>query len=275
MDISHNPFLLLASSSARFAARRTIAKAKRPPKIETIIVDIDRTLTNEDSAKLALERVYGKERAHERLAGFARKIKRREMAFDQLHTAIFTDIYDMGFKQDDWVVVMEKLKISGGFRRDLADALHKIGADHDIDLVLATRGSDISARYVAESLGFSHALGSIERWDGKDFTGFHTIIGADDSENRGTRIMTKITAVSKLLGSIGKSVDPKTSAILTNDLLDTLEMLRSACGILLRPRDPNSLERMTQRLGLYDRTIDEGKDYQVQLASALGLGPGR
>ncbi len=271
MGINQNPFLLVASSSARFAMRRTMAKAKHMPRIETIIVDIDRTLTTEDSAQVALERVYGKEEAKERLADYSRKVKRREMGLDQLHMAIFADIYAAGFRQADWTDIMKKLEYSGGFRKGLAEALLRAGRDFAITPVLATRGSDMSAQYVARSLGFRHAIGSIERVRGHDFAGFETIIGAKDSMDGDTIVMTKMTAVSKLLASAGLPFDPQTSAVLSNDVLDVLEMLGSACGILLRPKNPNSLERMAQSLGLYDRTIDEGKHYRNQLISALGF----
>jgi hypothetical protein len=93
----------------------------------------------------------------------------------------------------------------------------------------------------------------VERVNGV-FQGFDTVIGAYDNGN-GT--LTKLTAASRALSAAGKTLEPSRTAVIANDLLDSMEMLNCARGVLLLPSNPNKLERLTLRLGLYDALVRE------------------
>jgi len=82
--------------------------------------------------------------------------------------------------------------------------------------------------------------------------------------------MTKLSAVSQVLNSAGKRFDAKRSAVLSNDMLDAMEMLGSGKGVLFVPKEQNRLEKLTQLFGLYDVAIRESADVDRQLRRALG-----
>jgi hypothetical protein len=93
------------------------------------------------------------------------------------------------------------------------------------------------------------------------------MIGAYDDGN-GT--MTKLSAAAKAMRASGKTLDPSRTAVIANDLLDVLEMLKSARGIVLLPSEPNRLERITTFLKLYDILLKEAEIDQC-LKSSLGF----
>ncbi len=263
----NNPLLQAAFSSARFAGRRACSRfSSSEPQIDTLIIDVDRTLTAEDSPKLALERIVGREKTHEIFDSFIGRVVKGQLKIQDLHSAVFGELYSRGFRRSDWVGVMEELECSGGLKKPLIDLLLGLSARNGVTLVLATRASQDSASWLAMRYGFHHAIGSVERVNGS-FQGFETVIGARDDGN-GT--VTKLTAASRALAGAGKSLDPSRTAVIANDLLDAIEMLHCAKGILILPEQPNKLERLSVALGLYDVLIRE-RDVGAKLPAALGL----
>lgn len=262
-----NPLLQAAFSSARFAGRRTCSRfSAAPPQIDTLIIDVDRTLTAEDSPKLALEKLVGREKTHEIFDSFIGRVVKGRLRIQDLHSAIFGELYSRGFRKSDWVGVMEELERSGGLKKPLIDLLLGLSDRHGLTLVLATRASQDSASWLAARYGFHHAIGSVERVNGS-FQGFETVIGARDDGN-GT--VTKLTAASRAMARAGKPLEPSKTAVIANDLLDAIEMLNCAKGIMIMPEQPNKLERLSAVLGLYDVLIRE-HDVGAKLAPALGF----
>ncbi len=262
-----NPLLQAALSSARFASRRARTRfSGAEPSIDTLIIDVDRTLTSEDSPKLALEGLVGKERTKEIFDSFLKRVVLGRLKIQDLHAAVFGELYSRGFRQSDWIRVMEDHERSGGLRRPLIDLLLDISGRNGVTMVLATRASAESARWLSARYGFHHSVGSVERVNGS-FDGFEMKIGSRDDGN-GT--VTKLTAASRALQGAGKRLDPSRTAVLSNDLLDALEMLGCARGVLVLPQTPNRLERMTRALGLYDVLVKEGEERQ-RLPAALGF----
>jgi hypothetical protein len=262
-----NPLLQAALSSARFAGRRASARLSgRRPEIETLIVDVDRTLTAEDSPKVALQNMVGKEKTKEIFDSFIAEVVRGRLRLQDLHSAVFGELYSRGFKKSDWVAVMEGIEKEGGLRESLISSILGLAEREGLTVVLATRASLDSARWLAGKYGFSHAVGSVEKVNGA-FVGFETVIGAFDDGN-GT--MTKLTAASRVLARSGRSLDPSRTAVIANDLLDAIEMLNSALGVLIIPEEPNRLERLSAGLRLYDVLISGG-DAPGSLGPALGF----
>ena len=100
----NNPLMQAALSSARFAGRRACSRfSDSEPHIDTLIIDVDRTLTVEDSPKLALERLIGREKTHEIFDSFLGRVVRGNLKIQELHSAIFNELYSRGFRQSDWV----------------------------------------------------------------------------------------------------------------------------------------------------------------------------
>lgn len=267
-QLSTGPLSAVALSSVRFAVRRAAATFARAPMLETLIVDIDRTITREDSPKFALERLCGKEKAKEIFDNILRDVVRGRMGFGDIHGAVFGELYSRGFKRSDWGSMMEILEREGGFRKSLIGLIQEMSAREGFTPVLATRSSREGAKWIARRFGFPFAVGSEENVNGT-FLGFSTAIGIADGDINGTRIVTKITAASEVLEAAGASLDRETTVVLSNDLLDALEMLASSKGILLVPQEPNTLERLTRFFKLYDRQVFEGPALEVQLRYAL------
>ena len=265
------PIFTAAVASGRFALRRAASHFTSDPVLDTILVDVDRTITVEDSPKLALQKLCGKEKAKEIMDGFLLDVLKGKISLDDLPTAVFSKLYSCGFKQSDWISIMEELDRSGGFRKELIDAILTIARATGMTSVIATRASKTSANWIARQFGFDFAIGSEEKLRNGTFDGFETIIGAYDKTSDGTRVLTKISATSEVMTRAGRSFDPKHAAVLSNDLLDALEMLRSARGILLVPQNKNSLERLTLFLRLYDVKVREDRDMKIELAGALGI----
>jgi hypothetical protein len=258
-----NPLLQAAASSARFAFRR---RNPSDPRIETIIIDVDRTITKEDSPKVALSKIVGKEEAKKIFDSFLSRVLRGNLKLQDIHSAVYGELYSRGFKRSDWALVMEDLEKSGGIKTDIIDAILDMSRKENVSLVLATRASRDGAEWLARRYGFHHAVGSVEMVNGT-FQGFETMIGASDNGN-GT--MTKLTAARKALQAAGKHLDPKTTAIIANDLLDALEMLKCARGVIILPSEPNRLELLTLKLRLYDVLLREAKAH-LELPGALGF----
>jgi phosphoserine phosphatase len=248
------PILLAAAASARFAGRRLFSD--RQPAIEAIIVDIDRTLTREDSPKLALGELCGKTASDGIFHAFSKRIIKGEVGFDELPYHVFSELYSRGFKSGDWATLMERQVKSGGIRMDLVSSLQHL-SEQGLAIILATRSSIEGAKWLARRFGFFHSIGNEERMEGGEFKGFRTIIGMKDSQKDGTMVITKMTAAKALLSESGIWLDPGRTAVLSNDMLDAMEMLSSCKGILIVPKEPNSLEKLTQRLRLYDVAIKE------------------
>ncbi len=261
-----NPLLQAAVSSARFARRRACSRFSSEPTIDTLIIDVDRTLTAEDSPKLALERLVGKEKTREIFDSFLKRVILGRLGLQDLHAAVFGELYSRGFRTQDWVGVMEDLERTGGLKKPLIDLLLRMSEENGLTLVLATRASRESARWLSARYGFHHAIGSVERVNGS-FAGFETMIGAHDDGN-GT--ITKLTAAARALEASGRKLDPSRTAVISNDLLDALEMLGCARGVLVLPQEPNTLERLSVALRLYDVLVKEG-DAASSLPKALGL----
>ncbi|MFN7991353.1 MAG: HAD family hydrolase [Candidatus Micrarchaeia archaeon] len=258
-----NPLAQAALSSARFAKRRMF---QPPVQIETIIVDVDRTLTREDSPKLALESLAGKEAAHKVFDRILNDVVLGRLKLGDVHSTVFRELYSRGFKTSDWVSIMEDLERSGGLKSELIGELQGL-AGRGVTVVLATRASYESARWIAGRFGFHHAIGSVERVNGV-FQGFDLVIGAKDE---GDHSMTKLTAARKALAASSKTLDPGRTAVIANDLLDALEMLECSRGILVMPSPPNRLEKLTMALRLYDVLIRE-QDVVSCLKPSLGFG---
>jgi hypothetical protein len=260
---STNPLFQVAASSARFAKRRWVGSL---PQIETLVIDVDRTITKEDSPKLALEKLVGKEDARRIFDSFFSRVLRGKLKLQDLHSAVYGELYSRGFKRSDWAGIMEDLAKNGGLKRQLIDAFLEISRKENITLVLATRASRDSAEWLARRFGFHHAVGSVEMVNGV-FQGFETKIGVVDDGN-GT--MTKLTAARKVMEAAGKALNPATTAIIANDLLDALEMLSCARGVIILPSVPNKLELLTRRLKLYDVMLREETAHH-ELGGVLGF----
>ncbi len=271
MTKAPQPLLAAALSSVRFAGRRAAARFREPPALDTLIVDVDRTITAEDSPKVAPERMCGKEEAKKVFDGFVRRAIKGELKLDQIHSEVFGELYRRGFKRSDWVLIMQELERKGGLRIRLIDSLTRVASEAGLSTVLATRSSRESAEWLARRFGFSFAVGSVENPSNGVFGGFSLMIGAADSPVNGTRVLTKMSAASELMKAAGKTLAPGRTAVFSNDLLDALEMLRSARGILLVQDEPNTLERITYGLRLYDVTVRDGPDVAGELREALGL----
>ena len=163
--------------------------------------------------KWTLERLVGREKTHEIFDSFLGKVVRGKLKIQELHSAIFNELYSRGFRQSDWVAVMEDLERKDGIKRPLIDLLLSLSEERRLTLVLATRASLDSARWLARRYGFHHAIGSVEKVNGT-FQGFETMIGARDDGN-GT--VTKLTAASRAMAASGKSLDPSRTAVIAND----------------------------------------------------------
>jgi hypothetical protein len=161
---------------------------------------------------------------------------------------------------------MEDLERSGGLKKELIDSLLGLSLKENLTLILATRASLDSAQWLARRFGFHYAVGSVEYINGS-FQGFETKIGAADDGN-GT--MTKLSAASKAVEMAGKRLNPATTAVIANDLLDALEMLSCSRGVLILPSSPNRLELLTAKLRLYDVLLNEERAH-IDLPGALGF----
>jgi len=271
MKNTGNPVLSAALSSARFAGRRASARFAAPPQIETLIVDVDRTITREDSPKLALEALCGKEEAGRIFHSIIKSAVLGRIPLESINSEVFGELYKRGFRRGDWVSLMESQERSGGLRLDLVDAISSLWADRGLEIVFATRSSEDAAKWLARRFGFGHAIGSREKSLNGSFEGFSRMIGVADGIYLGSEMLTKMTAASRLLAESGRRLDPMRTAVLTNDLLDAFEMLASARGVLLVPREKNTLEKLTGAFHLYDATIREDGDVRMQLNEALGF----
>ncbi|MEW6722501.1 MAG: hypothetical protein AB1324_04515 [Candidatus Micrarchaeota archaeon] len=265
-----NPLLLASGASPRFALRRLSRKLNPAPKLDTLIVDVDRTLTTEDSPKAALERLCGKSEAKKLMDGFIRAAIKGDIPLDGLHGEVFRALYERGFKPSDWGALMEEFGRSGAFRTDLVDTIHQIAERERLRVVVATRSSLTGAQWIASRFGFGHAVGSVEYPHNGGFSGFRTVIGVRDNAVNGTRFMTKMSATAELLSQAGIPFSPSRAAVISNDLLDALEMLDSALGVLVVPRERNTLEKITLALRLYDVKIPV-EDARYALPAVFGI----
>lgn len=271
MKTTGNPVLSAVVSSARFAGRRASARFAAPPQIETLIVDVDRTITREDSPKLALTALCGKGEADRIFHSIIRSAMLGRIPLESINSEVFGELYNRGFRRPDWVTLMEGQERDGGLRLDLIESIQALSVRHGITIVLATRSSEDAARWLATRYGFGFGVGSIERPMNGTFAGFSRMIGVFDGIYLGTEVVTKMTAASRLLQESGRTLVPERTAVLTNDLLDAFEMLASARGVLLVPKQKNTLEKLTGAFHLYDATIQEGGDILRQLSFALGF----
>lgn len=265
--MSEKPIHIAARAAYHFAQRRAGAPLRPKPVIETIVVDVDGTITRKDSPKLALERLCGPKKASEIIDGYMQDVILGRIKLDEIHSSIFRELYDRGFKRSDWPALMMELDRGGGLRTDMIETLMEIARWKSISTVVATRASLESAEWLMKRFGFQAAVGSVESNSNGSFAGFDTVIGAADNLDNG--VMTKMTAAAIALRSLGTEMDPARTAVLTNDLLDALEMLCSARGILLFTDKPNKLERLTLLLGLYDSKIHERENLSSRLLSLL------
>ncbi len=274
MGRSGNPVLSAFVLSARFAGRRAAARFSGAPEIETLIVDVDRTITREDSPKLALEALCGKGEAGRIFHSIIRKAILGRIRLESINGEVFGELYKRGFRQSDWVGLMERQERDGGLRLDLIESIQALSARRGITIALATRSSEAAAQWLAARYGFRFGVGSIERPMNGSFAGFSRMIGVFDGICMGAEVVTKMTAVSRLMRESGRTLVPERAAVLTNDLLDAFEMIDSARGVLLVPKEKNTLEKLTSAFHLYDATIREGGEMLRQLESALGFGRG-
>lgn len=273
MGRTGNPVLSAFVSSARFAARRAAMRFSSEPEIETLIMDVDRTITREDSPKLALESLCGKEESSRITHAIIKKAMAGKIPLASINAEVFGEIYSRGFSRADWATVMEGQEKCGGLRIGLVEAVLSLAAREGFTVVLATRSSVDTARWIARRFGIRYAVGSEEAPMNGKFAGFRTIMGVTDVIIGQAEMVTKMTAASRALASDGRILDPKKTAVLSNDLLDAFEMLDSARGVLLVPQKKNTLEKLTSFFGLYDALVFEGGDIHSQLESALGTSP--
>jgi hypothetical protein len=271
MKTTGNPVLSAVVSSARFAGRRAAARFAKEPEIDTLIVDVDRTITREDSPKLALEALCGKEEAGKIFHSIIRSAILGRIPLESINSEVFGELYRRGFRRSDWVTLMEAQERSGGLRLDLIDAISSICVNRNIDIVFATRSSEDAAKWLSRRFGFGHAIGSRERGINGSFDGFSRMIGVADGIYLGAEMLTKMTAARLVLEESGRTLIPVRTAVLTNDLLDAFEMLACARGVLLVPKEKNTLEKLTGAFHLYDATIHEDGDVGKQLNVALGF----
>ncbi len=272
MKRTGNPVLSAIVSSARFAGRRLSSRFSRAPEIDTLIVDVDRTITREDSPKIALEALCGRERAKKIFDSILKNAMLGRIPLESIHSEIFGQIYRGGFHRSDWAILMSEQERSGGLRIGLIEAITRLAARERMTLILATRSSRDTAEWLARRYGFDYALGSEEKSIDGTFMGFASMIGVSDGLLDGIPMRTKMSAASMLLAQSGRQLEPERTAVLTNDLLDTFEMLDSACGILFVPREQNTLEKLTLGFRLYDEIVREDGDIAHQLALALNFG---
>jgi hypothetical protein len=96
--VLNSPLFQAAISSIRFARRRRFDAL---PKVETLIIDVDRTITREDSPKLALENLVGKAEAKRIFDSFLNRVLRGKLKLQDIHSAVYGELYSRGFRKSD------------------------------------------------------------------------------------------------------------------------------------------------------------------------------
>src|SRR3989338_9534553 len=169
-------------ASLAFAARRISNRwHSQLPRIDTLVIDIDRTLTKEDSTKIALSHLYGRQEADRIMHSTLERFQKGEMSMNQAAEEVFYKLYAKGFKPEDWENIMEIFRCDSGFRMHLIDVLLEFKSRNNLTMAVATRASRTSADWVAKTFGFDFGIGSEESIEAGTFKGFNVLIGVEDA----------------------------------------------------------------------------------------------
>jgi len=245
--------------SARFRSR------KKPGRIVCAIVDCDGTLYRADSTLEALKRVYGKQRAAQLHEGIIADVKAGKLTIDEGLVRGFDLLASSpgGFNIHLWEEIMEDFRKRGLFRQGLLEALMEIQSASGTTVVVATRASEISSRWIAKNMGLkkesTYYLGTGCRTDNAGIAMELTeLIGTEDGFVDHVRSITKVAKAQAILEADSKAFSADSAAVISDDLLDRKEMLSAGWGVLIVPGEKserNSFQKASVSFRLYDRMV--------------------
>jgi len=252
---------------------------ERPSELRHAIVDCDGTLYRADSTLEALYRTFGKQKGDDLHKAIISDVKCGKLTIDQALIRGFTTLADApgGFNIHLWEEIMEDFRKRGLFRQGLFDALAQLQSQTRMKVIVATRASEISARWIAGNMGLArdstYSLGTCVRSDAAGIAlKMEELIGSEDGYTDGIKTTTKVTKAGQVSRKNSQEFSASATAVISDDLLDKGEMLAAGWGILVVPDEAserNSFQRASLSFGLYDESVFDKKNREKLKSDVL------
>ncbi|MBI5046755.1 HAD family hydrolase [Candidatus Micrarchaeota archaeon] len=240
---------------------------EKPPLISTVLVDCDGTLYRKDSSLEALKRKFGSTKGEDLHKSILTYVKNGTLSLDQALLRGFELLThsDGGFNIHMWEEILYDFKRAGEFRQGLIDALLDLQS-HGMKVVIGTRGSELSAHWIARNFGFmadrTMYFGTHCETDrAGQVTDLIELIGSEDGmiydgSGKPVKVTTKIEKTRSVLAGSGVNFYPDLTATFTDDILDRDVIVSVGRSVLLLPTQKNErsgLQSAALQFGFYDR----------------------
>ncbi|MDP2666881.1 MAG: hypothetical protein Q8P05_05285 [Candidatus Diapherotrites archaeon] len=263
-----------ALQSALFYVKRKTASI--PPRIDTIVVDIDYTLLDVLTPYRALEKILGPEGARQAYAEQKARVKSGKANFADVKHWGHELQKSHGWTARDWKEIVDRAYGEGIFNWGVIGALQQIKRENPgVKIVLTTGTSDILGKRLAAHLRGRFGLrvdavvGSKQTFDrgaraGK-VSGLEYFVGETHTS---IPAVEKIPAIKSHFGRKGWSFNPKTTMAISD--ADPQLLRKCGIGVLVkvgRGEDPASF--ISQKFKLRDVEYVRGQSPQFLVDLAL------
>ena len=185
-------------------------------------------------------------------------------------------LMDSGFHKGDFERVLNVVK--GSLRENLIYALKDIREKQDVKIVLASLSSVEFGRmlnnYLKEKYDFSFdaIVGTIMKFDNEGkLIGLKRIVGTQNGNIEGIRVLTKISALRKIMKESRWDFDEATSVLITDSYGD-VDLSKKIPTILIKPSDKSTAVQMVSHLlRLGDLIVEDNELLREKINSELSV----
>lgn len=271
----------VVKNSLQFKLRRRALKRFKSADFDVIVVDMDGTVFESDANLEGLKTIYpnltksGLIEGEEIYDSIISKIASGQWSVEEAIVNGNQYLIDKKMNKKDFEKVLKKVK--PGIRKPIIKALKKMKKQGKI-IILATLSSkefgELLNSYLKKEFGFEFdiVLGTKLKYDSKgNIVGVESIVGTKDYMIDNVRVKTKLTSIREALSSSYKKLELKKTVLLTDSYSD-IDLAKMFVTILIKPENPTTAQKVSQRLKLADYILPDDSDLQQNLESII-LGP--
>jgi len=266
---------IVVKNSLQFKLRRRALKRFKATNFDTVIVDMDGTLYKGDVSLEGLKLFYGEVGGEEIYDSLISKIASGQYTIEQAIVEGNKFLMKKQVSKNDFASVFEKVK--PGIRKSLIKALKKL-KNSGKTLVLATLSSkefgELLNSYLREEFDFcfDYVLGTelIYGVRGR-IKGVKSIVSTKDSRYKRIPVKSKLSMIRNVLEGDGLHLDLKKTLLVTDSYSD-IDLAKMVVTILIKPSNPTTAQKVSQRLKLADYILADDKYLKTNLESII-LGP--
>jgi len=271
----------VVKNSLQFKLRRRALKRFKSADFDVIVVDMDGTVFKSDANLEGLKTVYpdktdsGLIEGEEIYDSIISKIASGQWSVEEAIVKGNKYLMDKKMNKKDFLKVLEKVKPH--IRKSIIRALKKMKKQGKI-IILATLSSRAFGELLNDYLKkefdfeFDFVLGTKLKYDSKGIIiGVESIVGTKDYMIDTVHVKTKLTSIREALSSSYKKLELKKTVLLTDSYSD-IDLAKMFVTILIKPSNPTTAQKVSQRLKLADYILPDDSDLQQNLESII-LGP--